>query len=731
MNPANYTWRPSVIASLILGLAAQSSAQNAPVAEDTIVLDPFSVSTTAIDGYTATQTTTGARIAADIKQLAFTVDVAPVEFYDDFSLFDETEQLALVPGLSPSESKGDYQLRGISGSNFLRNGFLRFGVTDKTNIDRIEVIKGPAAAIYGKTLPGGIVNVISKQAKNRPEYDVEVQGGGLDLWRAQVNLTGPIVPNVLLYRIDASAYHELAYEQFRENEHDNLSGQLVWIPSSRTRVTLEVDRALNYRGARDGVVWARDKQTKQYLGLAWDHPNFPRDFNTSGPNTYTNISNSQVDLSVFHRINDALSLRASGNWYKWRLFTIRGTGVFDPDDSLIWDRRPDLGYEPRDGHALNLDLFSEFKIGRTDHKLLVTLDMLSDKRVVGPTYRLDPLKYRTANGFPGTERLMEYTISNPDFIHSYPPDADFNNRFRWQETTNDIIGMLVNDRITLLDERLMISLGGRWDSVKQEANDRHKGNVANSRVDDFTVQSGVNYNVTRALTFYGNYSTSFFPQSRLDQDGNPFPNQEGAGYDFGAKFDLAGGRIFVVANYFDLEYRNIVQQESDPNTGAAIFTLNGLTESEGFELNLGGRLAEGLMVKVGAAYVDATIADNQAKALIGLPPRRVPERTLGAALKYEVPSGPMKDVFVGMNVTYQSGNRITDSTAGNRHLYRIDGFTRYDLTLGYKWKPKDSRFRHTVALTAKNLFDREYLYGSDPTPGNPRQIILRYALAFR
>ncbi|MCH6256433.1 TonB-dependent receptor [Puniceicoccaceae bacterium K14] len=722
--------RSTVFSVLTLsGFINQSSAQDD---DDVFVLSPFEVTDT-VTGYTATQTTTGVRIAADIKDMPFTVDVAPVEFFDDFSLYDETEQLALVPGISPAESKGDYQLRGIAGSNFLRNGFLRFGITDKTNIERIEVIKGPAAAIYGKTLPGGIVNVISKKAKNTPEYNFEFTLGQEDLYRAQGNFTGPIIKDKLLYRFDVSTYHELAYEDFRENEHENYSGQLTWLMSPSTNLTLEVDRAVNYRGARDGIPWARYQSTGFYDGApAWEFENYDRSFNASGPNTFSDLDNTQVDIILNHQINDTWSMRASANAYDWNLWTMRGRGEWDPETNEIWNRRPEVSPEFRDGRAMNIDLLGDFNQGEVKHKLLVTLDYTYDKRHTGSTDRLDPDLYNAETGYPGTQLIDVLDVTNPDY--TLPPLEDFNTSRRNLRTTNKILGLMVSDRITLMDGKLLVSLGGRYDTVDQIGEDFHNENFTDTTVDDLTVQSGVNYNLNDDVTLYFNYSTSFFPQRTLAEDGSALPNQEGVGFDFGAKFELFNDKIFVVANYFELEYKNIAVETLltlDDGTETTVFRLDGLTESSGFELNAGGEIAEGLDFKIGAAYVDAEVVESSSEHLIGLTPRRVPNYTFGGALKYRFQEGALEGSWTGLNVTYQSGNRITDSATGGRYLYTTDEFTRFDWSFGYTLKPLSDNSDHSLTLTVKNLFDEEYLYGGDPTPAIGRQFILRYNLNFR
>lgn len=117
--------------------------------------------------------------------------------------------------------------------------------------------------------------------------------------------------------------------------------------------------------------------------------------------------------------------------------------------------------------------------------------------------------------------------------------------------------------------------------------DYFTGNHSETDVHATTIQPGLNYNVTENITFFGNYSTSFAPQTTLDPAGNPFPNQKGKGFDTGLKFDLFARQLFATVNYFDITCDNIVQQVFDPVSNSTIVTLNGSTRSNGMEVSLG------------------------------------------------------------------------------------------------------------------------------------------------
>ena len=730
------------VASATLSLVSFGHAQSKPGAagEEAVVLDAFSVKAGAYNGYNALQSSSGTRVAVDIKSMPFTLDVVPMEIWSDFSVqaFNQQEALSSIPGVSATENNGQFNLRGIQngavtgGTFFLQDGFLRMGRIDQSNVERVEVLKGPAAAIYGKNLPGGIINVISKTAKQRPEYEVEVQGGGLDFYRVGLNTTGPLIPGKLAYRFDVATSHEKAFEELRSNRVKNISGQLAWDVTRNTKVSVQYDYNDEFRGGRDGLDEAVIKTGAVYQGLAWNFQNYRHNLNTSGGVTYSTFKNKQATLNAVSRLNDAMTLRVSSSWHAYHLETLRGAGQWDPITNRVWNRRPDFGSEDRNGHAINADLLSKFTLLGLQHDLLTTADFVRDQRELGPTSRLNTTKYSVAAGFPTAGYLKEFDAAGQD-PNLYPPISDFTALYRDQNSINMTKGVLINDRVTLVPDTLIVSLGGRSDTVNQANRDLFARTGNDSKISATTVQSGVNYHLTSAATLYGSYSTSFSPQTTLAPNGQPFPNQEGRGYDLGVKTDLIGKRLFFTATYFNLVFDNIVQQGTDPLTNTTIFYLSGSTKSKGAELSLGGRLWDALTLRVALSRVDAELGGNLgANAVLnGLPPRSVAEWNHGTLLKYDFNQGALKGAFVGTNVIAQSNIRYSDSTVGGRHRVRVPGWARFDFNAGYKWKSNGNRWSHQVSVALKNAFDIEYAYGTGPSQGNPRQVILRYSLLFR
>ena len=158
--------------------------------EDVVRLSPLEVHADSNRGYVASETVTGTRVATPIKDLPYSVNVLTSEFFKEFGMFQLDDSLTQIGGLTGLDIGGGFNLRGFASTSQLRDGFYRLGRYGQTNIDRLEIIKGPNAGIYGRTSPGGMVNMISKAPKKENAQDLTLTYGSFDTTQATLEATG-------------------------------------------------------------------------------------------------------------------------------------------------------------------------------------------------------------------------------------------------------------------------------------------------------------------------------------------------------------------------------------------------------------------------------------------------------------------------------------------------------------------------------------------------------------
>ena len=133
------------------------------------------------------------RVATQIKDLPFSVSVITSEFMNDFDFFDLASDLAYTANLNGVDTQGNSNLRGYGATFTLRNGFYRLGLNDRVNTDRIEIIKGPNAAIYGSTSPAGLINFVTRRPRLGLRSErLAVTTGSLDLLCGEMNVNTPL-----------------------------------------------------------------------------------------------------------------------------------------------------------------------------------------------------------------------------------------------------------------------------------------------------------------------------------------------------------------------------------------------------------------------------------------------------------------------------------------------------------------------------------------------------------
>ena len=198
--------------------------------DETVVLSPFTVTTDKDNGYGATNSISGSRVNTPIKDLPIPIQVITNDFISDIGATTLRNSLAYVSGIS-IQTQNDLEnragtfgsaygpggvnnpegvtsningvqmkIRGFITNNVLRDGFYRGSPSDSINIDRIEVVQGPNALLYGTGNFGGVVNYLTKKPQDREASSASVSYGTNDFKRATIDSTGPL-SSTLSYRV--------------------------------------------------------------------------------------------------------------------------------------------------------------------------------------------------------------------------------------------------------------------------------------------------------------------------------------------------------------------------------------------------------------------------------------------------------------------------------------------------------------------------------------------------
>lgn len=306
----------STFLTFAVSLHAQTSTPSSPIPvekdknasadipdEDIQVLSPFEVTTDRGGGYIASESITGTRIATKLRESPMVVDVVTAEFLKDFGAFDLSQQIGWVGNVSPSDSDGSIILRGFASTPYV-DGFRRLGPLDLVDTARIEIIKGPAASIYGQTLPGGMINFTSRRPKTKAENTVNVTGGSNGFFRMDMSSTGPVGKSKKLFYMTNLATSTRGFEQeWASQQRKNLSQQFMFKPDADTTFNVKFAFQKNHNNDRQSLPWVKTStsgfltnnggvlgQNAQGTPLRYTYPSISAYNTTTG--VYTTKSNT-------------------------------------------------------------------------------------------------------------------------------------------------------------------------------------------------------------------------------------------------------------------------------------------------------------------------------------------------------------------------------------------------------------------------------------------------------
>ncbi len=664
-------------------------------AQESVVRDPVVVQEDAspsgeFDGYLPEASSSATKDSVPLKKIPQAISVVGSEQIKDQAARSVVEATRYSPGIR-SETFGNdtrndwFLIRGFTAqvnSYFLDGLQLQSSdsfATWKINpylLDRIDILRGPSAALYGASNPGGLINMVSKRPtfRNGGEVSVGVNEYG-NVWSG-FDAEGVNETQTLAYRFVATGNYGDTAVDFTNNDQYALMPVLTWAPDADTTVTAYASiQKLKTRG----------QNFLPYVGTVVDAPfgRIPRDLFTSEPD-YDKFERfeAMVGYEAEHHFTDNLTVRQNLRYAHIDVdfFNVYGTGyVTAPTEtSAILDRTnfmsvPELG-------LFNVDTQLEWKVatGPLQHTWLFGIDY---KR-----FDLDD-----ESGFQSGPPL---DLLNP--IYAPPPPVTL--RYDQSSTLQRQTGAYLQDRIEF--DRWNFVLSGRYDSVDTEVTDRPTGARTDYSADAFSGRAGVIYNFDNGLSPYVNVSHSFLPLTGTDSVTNqPFEPEEGMQYEAGLRYQPESWNGSLIGlSVFDLTRENVVTSD-----GILFNRQIGEVSSRGFELEAVGQITPDLKLIGAYTWYDLEIQKGNPSE-IGKVTTGTPEQIGSLWLDYAVPSGRLEGVSVGAGLRY-----VGSSYADAANTLKVPDVVLFDAALRYE------RENIEAALNVSNLFDKEYVASCNVT----------------
>ena len=694
---------------LALGLAFPlcATAQDVQPVEE---LETVTVIGTRERAYRAVVAPTANKSDTSVKETPFSIQTVTRELIEDRGVTTFGEAVRTVPGLTPQVGWGGsndrFRLRGFATSANLKNGFRRsvFAPVDElVNIEQIEVLKGPASALYGRFEPGGVVNLVTKKplATDRTQFDFSV--GSDDFYRATVDTTGGI-SDTLRYRLTGSWQDNNSFRDFVDAQTTFVSPVFQWTLSPDTRLTAEFEF-----GKRKSAFDRGFGNSPLFLDVPIRNNYAERDARLDN-------DSSVASLTLDHRLASGWDLRAGVQmsyaktdalWYPYGFSPIDMT---DPSNPMV-NRRKQRSIDKQTDVNLMAELSKRFELGGMRHRVLIGADASRDRWDFTADANIGPFGFPTNLPIDLYNPVHGNTVAGP----LLPYDSSL--------YTGRSIGLYVQDEIEL-SKQWRVLLGLRHDRAHSTARADYLIVDDTLKRDDNATSPriGVTFTPSEAVSFYASWAKSFLvePFNGMLRSGSLPAPSKGEQFEVGAKFSLLDGRLEPTLAVFDIRRKNGVV--SDPTDFDYVVQV-GEQRSRGWELDLPFTITP--QWRLLASYTDlkAEVTEDTDPALQGKLLANAPRRTASFWSTYDL-GGTAQGLSIGLGANYVGARQANSSNS-----FELPAYTRWDANATYRFGENQ---RYKLQFTIQNLTDKRY-YDSGgafvPTyPGAPRTFLATFGM---
>lgn len=615
------------------------------------------------------------------------VSIVTREQFEEQGATSVRQAVSYTPGVYSNQigasNRFDYiVLRGFSdGSldNVYLDGLKMMGdtnshsslVVDPWFLEDIEVVRGPASVLYGRSSPGGIVALTSRKPSFDAGGEVKLFAGNNNQRGAAFDVTGALDDNdrVAARLSGMTRYADSQFGPLKEERYA-LMPSLTWRITDQTRLDLM-------------AYLHRDPEGGSHSGLPYDGtvvPHYGQKISNTfyeGEDDYDKYDRREnmVGYNIEHMFDSGWSVRQ-------KLRYLHTDVELNQVYAAGWLNETELnrGYSGSDEKmsAITLDnqLDGSFDTWQVNHRLLVGIDYQDRSNNTTGYY----------GAFPPIDAFNPVYGAKPDYIDMYARE-----KHKLRQT-----GYYLQDQMSW--DRWRITLGGRYDQVSVSNIDKIKDTRSDLDKNNFSTRAALLYLFDNGFAPYVSYSTAFTPTSFADENGNLLDPMKGKQWEAGLKYEPEGLNSQFSASVFRINQTNIATKEEPTDPYRSI----GEIESEGVELEAISQLTDSFRLQAAYTYTDIrykkSSPEEQGKRAV-----YAPRNQASAWLSYDVKSGPLDGLTLGSGVRYVNG-----ITSDRQNTHTLPSYTLVDLAIGYDLTNIGIKGLSTQ-LNVNNLTDKRYV----------------------
>ncbi|MBL0728211.1 TonB-dependent siderophore receptor [Piscinibacter sp. HJYY11] len=665
----------SAAASAPAAAGVPSGIVNSP-ALPTITVKARSESPTGpVNGYKARRATTATKTDTPLKDTPLSVTVLTRDLIVDQGATNIQDALNYAAGVRPDaygldsrtdsiRVRGGYPDEYLDGLRKNFDWYTSNARTEPFTLERIELLRGPAAMLYGQGTVGGVINMVSKRPQAEAQGEIGVQLGTWNRKQVQADVTGPLTASgEWLYRLIAVGRDADTQVDHVRDDRALIAPSLTWKPSAATALTLQLLSQRDRTGSTSQFFpWAGTVApnpngqipTHRFIGDPdWDRYDTDRDF---------------IGYLFEHKFSEALMLRQNLRYTKTDVdyrslygdsFSTPGGWDADPVGQRLLGRYAYGNINRTKLFTVDQNLFAKFATGPVQHELLAGLDAAHYKK-------------SSSSAFEDSSTVPLIDVYNPVYPAYTPPAFG-----PAAKSTQTQVGLYLQDQLRFARDWL-VTFGLRHDRARNVTEGGGVGGVDDAQNHKATTKRvGLLYSAPLGVSPYVSYSESFTPQA--NRGSTTFKPLTGKQWEVGVKAEPTDKLKLNVAA-FDVREVNQIQ-EPTPGT----FNQLGEIKATGFEVDLTAAFSRSFDLIASYTYTDLDVKLEQ-----------MPRNQANVRGKWKLTTLGVDGLSLGAGVRYLSDYR--DGAAPTvPSLALLDAMIAWEST---HWR---------AALNVSNLTDKVYV----------------------
>ncbi|SFV04823.1 iron complex outermembrane recepter protein [Bradyrhizobium arachidis] len=649
-----------------------------------------------VDGMVATRSGTGTKTDAALIETPVAISVVTQDQIQAQAAQSIAQAVRYSPGVRSETTGADARFDNVYIRGFLADQYLdsqrilNFGVfaypiIEPFNLERVEILHGPASVLYGQSSPGGIVDLVSKRPTLEPYHEMFVSTGSYGRAQGGVDLSGPIDKNKeFLYRFTASGFDVNSQVDHVEYQRISIAPSLTWRPDNDTTLTV----LGTYQ--RDPKAGFYNQLPPNGIGTITPYKGsyIPTSFYSGEPNfDKTDRTLGMVGYQLEHSFNNNLKVRQNVRYMDLSTdFAVVSPNGGQTDPTNLARGAFTTQEVIRSINADN-QVETKFNAGPFEHTVLAGLDYL----------------HATDNRLNGSLTIVPaINAFNPVYGVSIGPVPYTTNVHQ----SLDQLGVYAQDQIKF--DRWVALLGIRHD-------------LAQSRTETLTYASGVTaiapksdtavtkrgallYKFDNGIAPYIQYTESFQPTAGTTFAGSPFAPTTGQQEEVGIKYQPNAKSLYTIAAY-NLIQQNVLTPDTDPSHGVGQRVQTGEIRSRGIELEAKTEVNRELTVLASYTYLDNVVTRSNTPTQLGGHPVGMPMNSAAAWADYTFRSGPLDGFGLSGGVRY-----VGETPGTTANTFYVPAVTLFDASLHYDFSALGPMFKgYSAQINATNIFDKTYV----------------------